>query len=70
MNRSYCVRFYMPGSEDVNGIIVPARHEREALETAIYYDIPEAFGKKPRKAWVESVTYRNGKHEVVNNVPS
>lgn len=48
------------------GVCVAASSKAEAYDTAVYEVIPKREGTTPYSAWVESVTYQNGKSKTFN----
>lgn len=64
---AYCVRYKMYSADDVKYVCVVARNKADAYEKAVYEEIPKKEGSLPYSAWVENVTYRNGKCKKFNS---
>lgn len=65
--KSYFVKYRMHSADDVKGICVPARNRAEAYDKAVYEKIAKTEGSLPYSAWVDSVTYINGKCKKFNS---
>ena len=60
--KAYYVKYRLDGIySKVSGIQVPADNKTEALDKATYELIPQKEGTLPFMAWVNSVTYNNGR---------
>lgn len=58
---AYYVKYQMYSADDVKGVCVAAANKADAYDRAVYEVIPKKEGGLPYCAWVESVTYSNGK---------
>lgn len=64
--KSYTIAYRMHSTDAEREIIVKAKNTAKAYETAVYEQIPAKHGTLPYSAWVESVTYSNGKTHAFN----
>ena len=64
--KSYYVRYRMYQSDDVHGINIVAANKEDAYDKAVYEAISKKEGALPYSAWVDSVTYSNGKQKFFN----
>ena len=64
-NRAYCVEYIM--YSPIKQVTVLASSKAEAYEKAVFEKIPQIEGgRQCYSAWVHSVTYQNGKHQMFN----
>lgn len=64
---TYSVKYKMHRADEVKYVCVPARNKEEAYDKAVYDEILKKEGSLPYSAWVDSVTYNNGKYKVFNS---
>ena len=62
--KAYYIKYKNYKGGDVSGIGVLANNKEDAYDKAVYESIPEKEGTVPYSAWVDSVTYQNGKHKL------
>lgn len=65
-NRAYYVKYRMNYYEKEQGIGLLAENKEDAYYKALD-EIEEKEGHPPYSAWVYSVTYQNGRHQVFKN---
>lgn len=66
---TYMVKYLLGGYHDSERTIgVTASNKFDAYYAAVYNVIPEIEGEPPFAAWVESVTYKNGKTRTFNTM--
>lgn len=63
---SYWVEYKMYEGDKVQGIAVVASNKADAWDVATYEAIPDKEGQCPYCAWVDNVTYNNGKQRFFN----
>lgn len=59
--KAYYVNYKLYSADKVRGIGFLAKNKIDAYQKAVYELIPAKEGEMPYSAWVESVTYNNGK---------
>lgn len=65
--KAYTVKYNMRNnSELAKSISFLAKNVIDAYDRAVYEEIPNKEGELPYSAWVESVTYNNGKQKFFN----
>lgn len=63
---TYYVKYKMFAADEVKGICAAARNKEQAYEYAVYELIRKKEGSLPYSAWVDGVTYSNGKVRLFN----
>ena len=58
---NYYVKYKMYSVGEVKGVCAPAKSKEAAYELAVYEIIKNKEGELPYCAWVDSVTYNNGR---------
>ena len=59
--KCYVIRYTMYQGAEVKMVYLNARNKEEAYDKAVYEEIVKKEGTMPYSAWVESVTYSNGR---------
>lgn len=63
---AYWVKYRLYGCGEEKGIDVLATSKADAYDKAVFEAIPEREGEIPYSAWVDNVTYNNGKQRFFN----
>lgn len=64
--KAYYVCYRLQRNGEEKGIGFLAKNKIDAYQKAVYELIPAKEGEMPYSAWVESVTYNNGKSKRFN----
>jgi len=65
--KSYKVQYTMQMFGEIKSIDILALNKEDAWSMATHVMIPEIEGCEPYSAWVDSVTYKNGKSRTFNS---
>ena len=66
-NKAYCVEYKMWGAfAPTKQVTVLASSKADAYNKAVFEKIPQEEGMQCYSAWVRSVTYQNGNHQMFN----
>ena len=63
---TYNVEYRMFAHDQVKSVDVIARNKEQAYQVATFEVIPEKEEMTPYSAWINSVTYKNGKTRFFN----
>ena len=65
--KTYNVEYKLTWTNEVKNVDVLANNKEDAYDKAVYEEIPKREGEPPYSAWVNTVTYSNGKVKTFNN---